>query len=61
MINRDGEDNWATDDRKNGPGVKEDKGSSYDGPAGMDVEGVIESNWDQVITPPLSLLLVVKA
>jgi len=49
---RENEENWgsSTNERQNGPGLKEDKGSSYDGPAGMDVEGVIESNWDQIST-----------
>lgn len=41
------EENWGSD--KNGPGLKEDR-ADYDGPAGMEPEGVIESNWDQVTT-----------
>ena len=39
------EENWGSD--KNGPGLKDEK-AEYDGPAGMEPEGVIESNWDQV-------------
>jgi len=40
------EENWGSD--KNGPGL--DGKADYDGPAGMEPEGVIESNWDQVTT-----------
>ncbi|CAG7729772.1 unnamed protein product [Allacma fusca] len=38
-----GDQDWAPEDR-NGPSV------ISDGPAGMDPDGVIESNWNQVVT-----------
>ncbi|XP_011306145.1 eukaryotic initiation factor 4A [Fopius arisanus] len=43
---RRNEDQW-TGDSKNGPRENEQPG--YDGPPGMEPEGVIESNWDTVI------------
>merc|ERR1712142_439410 len=36
------EDQWNSDR------PKEESGSGYDGPAGMDPDGLIESNWDEV-------------
>jgi hypothetical protein len=32
-------------DPKNGPGGERE---TYDGPAGMDPDGIIQSNWDEV-------------
>lgn len=34
---------------ENRENIREIKGSDYEGPAGMDVEGVIESNWNEVV------------
>lgn len=39
---------WSEEPR-NGPGPQEQSGGGYDGPPGMDPEGVIQSNWDEVI------------
>merc|ERR1711970_1292344 len=36
------------DDQWNSDRPKEESGSGYDGPAGMDPDGLIESNWDEV-------------
>merc|ERR1712180_405911 len=36
------EDQWNSDR------PKEESGSGYDGPAGMDPEGLIESNWEEI-------------
>lgn len=46
------EENWSGKAPKNGTeerpeGEAEDRGN-YDGPPGMDPDGVIESNWDKV-------------
>lgn len=48
------EENWSgkapkngTDERPEREGEAEDRGN-YDGPPGMDPDGVIESNWDKV-------------
>jgi hypothetical protein len=38
-------DDWSGGESKNGPNEKD---QSYDGPPGMDPEGIIESNWDEV-------------
>lgn len=38
-------DDWVGDP-KNGPSEKE---QTYDGPSGMDPDGIIESNWDEVV------------
>jgi hypothetical protein len=51
------EDNWGgkgaknggTEDRAEREGEPVERGSDYDGPPGMDPDGVIESNWDKVI------------
>merc|ERR1719187_2082763 len=40
------EDSWTSDRRE--PGRDERGGGGYDGPAGMDPDGIIESNWDEV-------------
>lgn len=49
------EENWSAGKTpKNGTeagpeaGEGEDRGGNYDGPPGMDPDGVIESNWDKV-------------
>jgi len=49
---RDSNESWGPESRNNGPGVGEsNKGNpAYDGPAGMDPDGVIVSTWDQVTT-----------
>merc|ERR1711970_1140948 len=36
------------DDQWNSDRPKEESGSGYDGPAGMEPDGLIESNWDEV-------------
>lgn len=38
-------DDWTGGESKNGPNEKD---QSYDGPPGMDPDGIIESNWDEV-------------
>jgi hypothetical protein len=38
-------DDWSGGESKNGPNEKE---QSYDGPPGMDPDGIIESNWEEV-------------
>ena len=50
------EENWSAGKTpKNGTeagpeaGEGEDRGGNYDGPPGMDPDGVIESNWDKVL------------
>ncbi|XP_034950996.1 eukaryotic initiation factor 4A-I [Chelonus insularis] len=43
---RRNEDQWSGDS-KNGP--SESESSNYGGPPGMDPDGVIDSNWDQVV------------
>jgi len=35
---------------RNGPDDREEEPREADGPAGMDPEGIIESNWDEIIT-----------
>lgn len=53
------EENWSagkgpkngTEDRPEGEGG-EDRSGNYDGPPGMDPDGVIESNWDKVSGRP---------
>ncbi len=45
LYRENSDDQWGPD-IKNGP-EKNEKGD-YDGPVGMEPEGVIESNWDQV-------------
>lgn len=47
------EENWSAKAPKNGTeerpeGEAEERGGNYDGPPGMDPDGVIESNWDKV-------------
>jgi translation initiation factor 4A len=36
---------WSGGESKNGPNEKD---QSYDGPPGMDPDGIIESNWEEV-------------
>nr|CAD7593577.1 unnamed protein product [Timema genevievae] len=38
-------EDWTGGESKNGPSEKE---SSYDGPPGMEPDGIIESNWEEV-------------
>ena len=38
-----GNDEWKSERPK-------EEGRGYDGPAGMDPDGVIDSNWDEVIS-----------
>lgn len=40
-------DEWSGGDSKNGPSEKEEHRS--EGPPGMDVDGIIESTWEQVV------------
>jgi len=55
--NENREDNWGgkgaknggTDDRAEREGEPVERGSDYDGPPGMDPDGVIESNWDKIV------------
>jgi translation initiation factor 4A len=42
-----GDDQW-TSDRQSSEVRSEERGGQYDGPAGMDPDGVIDSNWDEV-------------
>lgn len=50
------EESWSGKGSKNGTedrperdaGEAEDRAANYDGPPGMDPDGVIESNWDKV-------------
>uniref|UniRef100_A0A1L8DH04 Eukaryotic initiation factor 4A n=1 Tax=Nyssomyia neivai TaxID=330878 RepID=A0A1L8DH04_9DIPT len=37
------------EDGKNGPPAEREREREYDGPAGMDPDGVIDSNWNEVI------------
>nr|CAD7411171.1 unnamed protein product [Timema poppensis] len=39
-------EDWTGGESKNGPSEKE---SSYDGPPGMEPDGIIESNWEEVV------------
>ncbi|XP_063230991.1 eukaryotic initiation factor 4A-I [Bacillus rossius redtenbacheri] len=39
-------DEWSGGESKNGPSEKE---QSYDGPPGMEPDGIIESNWEEVV------------
>jgi translation initiation factor 4A len=41
------DDQW-TSDRQSSEAREEGRGGGYDGPAGMDPDGVIDSNWDEV-------------
>lgn len=52
MFSRD--ESWGGKGSKNGTedrpeGESRDRDDPYEGPAGMDPDGVIESNWDKVI------------
>lgn len=52
MFYRD--ESWGGKGSKNGTedrpeGESRERDNSYEGPAGMDPDGVIESNWDKVI------------
>lgn len=38
---------WSSDSRNGPPSERE---QHYDGPPGMDVDGIIQSNWDEVST-----------
>lgn len=38
-------DDWSGGESKNGPNEKDE---AYDGPPGMDPDGIIESNWEEV-------------
>lgn len=38
---------WSGD--KNGPASEKENSQSYDGPSGMDPDGTIESNWEEVV------------
>ena len=42
-----GDEQW-TSDRQSSEVREESRGGGYDGPAGMDPDGVIDSNWDEV-------------
>ena len=39
-------DNWTSD--RQSSEVREERAGGYDGPAGMDPDGIIDSNWDEV-------------
>lgn len=43
---RDRDEEWGTGGGNSGSGNTDNK--DYDGPAGMDVDGVIESTWTEV-------------
>jgi len=43
---REREQSWS--EERNGPGAGAPVKEAYDGPAGMEPDGVIESNWNQV-------------
>ena len=38
-------ENWGGEYPRNGPATEREQ---YDGPPGMEVDGVIQSNWDEV-------------
>ncbi|GFG30525.1 hypothetical protein Cfor_05821 [Coptotermes formosanus] len=45
-VEHHGNEEWSGGESKNGPNEKD---QSYDGPPGMDPDGIIESNWEEVV------------